>query len=320
MTDTPFPKAVRSATTTLAVFAGSSGSGKTYSALRYATGLARALGKRVLVIDSENGRALHYAEMFDFDHAPLVEPFRPSTYGKVIEAAVKSGVYGVLVVDQFSHEFNGPGGLTDWHDEILDAKVERARQKEGDSFKEWAVRDALSVGAWSEPKTEHKKFMQWLLQLPVHIVLCARAEEKIEYGKDKNGKTEIRAASSKPGSKDGWVPILEKGVIFEATYSFLFLWTNPGVPIPIKLQEQHRKYFPLDTAITEESGEGIAAWAKGAGSKTATLTLDQVLRAFDAAPDKAALEKAWPLTRTLSQEDRDEATKFYKARGKELKK
>ena len=32
-------------------------------------------GERFAVIDTENGRALHYADQFDFDHARMDEPF-----------------------------------------------------------------------------------------------------------------------------------------------------------------------------------------------------------------------------------------------------
>ncbi len=44
---------------------------------------------------------------------------------------------------------------------------------------------------------------------------------------------------------------------------------SPGFPVPIKLQAQHRPLFPLDRAITEDSGKQIAAWAAG-GSKPRT--------------------------------------------------
>ena len=39
---------------------------------------------------------------------------------------------------------------------------------------------------------------------------------------------------------------------------------KPGIPHPIKLQEQHKALFPLDKPITEESGKLIAQWAQGA--------------------------------------------------------
>ena len=55
--------------------AGGTGSGKTYSAMRMASGIAGAMSKRFAVIDTEAGRARHYADQFKFDHGDLRPPF-----------------------------------------------------------------------------------------------------------------------------------------------------------------------------------------------------------------------------------------------------
>ncbi len=47
------------------------------------------------------------------------------------------------------------------------------------------------------------------------------------------------------------------------TTSFLFMPNKPGIPEPIKLQEQHKAFFPLDKPITEDAGRLIGEWAKG---------------------------------------------------------
>src|SRR3989304_6109523 len=85
-----FRKAIREQTSVLLALAGSSGSGKTYSALRLARGLAGDRG-RVALIDTEAGRALHYAERFDFDDCDLKPPFAPSAYADAIAAAGGAG-------------------------------------------------------------------------------------------------------------------------------------------------------------------------------------------------------------------------------------
>lgn len=74
---------------------------------------------------------------------------------------------------------------------------------------------------------------------------------------------EIVAKQSLTGL-DGWIPISEKSLPYELTASFLLMASRPGVPLPIKVQSQHRALFPLDKEITEESGRLIAAWATGA--------------------------------------------------------
>lgn len=78
----------------LALF-GTSGSGKTYSALRLATGIANKIEKRIAFIDSENDTALMYADRFDFDWDPLVKK-TVDEYISKWDDAEKAG-YGVLI-------------------------------------------------------------------------------------------------------------------------------------------------------------------------------------------------------------------------------
>ena len=73
-----FRPAVREQVPLLIGLAGGTGSGKTYSAMRIAKGLSG--DRRFAVIDTEAGRAKHYAERFAFDHGDLRPPFRPTTY------------------------------------------------------------------------------------------------------------------------------------------------------------------------------------------------------------------------------------------------
>src|SRR3990167_10103442 len=85
--------------------AGGTGSGKTFSAMRLASGIAGE-GKPFAVIDTEAGRAKHYADQFKFDHGDLAPPFRPDAYVDAIMAADKAG-YSVIVVDSVSHVWAG---------------------------------------------------------------------------------------------------------------------------------------------------------------------------------------------------------------------
>src|SRR3989304_2014365 len=111
-----FRPAVREAVALLIGLIGPSGGGKTYTAMRLASGICG--DKPFAVIDTEAGRAKHYADAFKFDHGDLKPPFRPNTYAEAIKAADEAG-YPVIVVDSASHEHAGEGGLLDWHDEEL---------------------------------------------------------------------------------------------------------------------------------------------------------------------------------------------------------
>jgi hypothetical protein len=249
-----FRPAARENVSLLVGVAGASGSGKTYSAMLLARGMSG--GKPFAVIDTEAGRAKHYADQFKFDHGDLKSPFAPARYAEAIAAADAAG-YPVIVVDSASHEHAGEGGLLDMQE------AELARMGGGDNAK---------MASWIKPKGEHKRMVQKLLQVRAHIVLCFRAESKIEIVKE-GGRTVVRPKQTLV-SLDGWIPICEKSLPFELMASFLLTPDRPGIPKPIKLQEQHRAFFPLDKPITEESGARLAEWARGGTSQPQPRTAD----------------------------------------------
>ncbi len=245
----PFKPAVRENVGLWINLIGGTGSGKTFTGMRLASGICD--GKPFAVIDTENRRALHYADQFRFDHAELRAPFRPDAYTDAVLAADAAG-YPVIVVDSGSHVWAGDGGMLDWQEEELDRMA-------GDDH---AKRERVKMSSWIRPKMAHKQMVNKLLQVKAHLILCLRAEMKIEMVKE-GGKTVIRAKQSLTGL-DGWVPIADKNLPFEATCSFLLMADHPGIPHPIKLQEQHKALFPLEQPITEKSGQMLAAWASGA--------------------------------------------------------
>src|SRR3990167_11209180 len=234
-----FRPAARENVSLLIGLAGSSGSGKTYTAMRLASGIAS--GKPFAVIDTEAGRARHYADQFHFDHGDLKPPFTPGAYADAIKAA-DDAKYPVIVVDSFSHEHDGEGVMLDMQEA---------------EFARMGGRDAVKMTSWIKPKGEHRRMVSRLLQVRAHLILCFRAEEKIEMVRGQDGKMEVRKKQTLAGL-DGWVPICEKTLPYELTASFLLMPARPGVPIPIKLQEQHKPLFPLDQAITEACGARLA--------------------------------------------------------------
>lgn len=242
-----FRPAIREKVGLLIGLVGCSGSGKTYTAMRLASGIV-GKGKRFAVIDTEARRSLHYAGMFDFDMCEVKAPFRPEAYSEAIKAADEAG-YEAIVVDSFSHEWAGEGGILDWQEHELDRMA-------GD---DWKKREACKMAAWIKPKMGHKQMIQRLLQVRANLILCFRAEEKVKMEKDANNKTVIVPI--------GWQPICSKEVPYEMTVSFLLTPDKPGYPHPLKLQEQHKPLFPLDRPINEESGRKVAEWAAG-GIKT----------------------------------------------------
>jgi hypothetical protein len=153
----------------------------------------------------------------------------------------------VIVVDSASHEWYGDGGCLDWHDEIMG----------GDQKK--------NLSAWIEPKKAHKRMVTRLLQLNAHVILCFRAEPKVEVTAD--GKYVAKKSLT---GLDGWIPIAEKNLPYELTASFLLMADKPGVPLPIKLYGKHRPFVPLDKPLDESVGEALAEWAAGGATAVPT--------------------------------------------------
>lgn len=238
-----FRDAVRADISLLILLAGGTGSGKTESAMRLATGLSG--GRPFAVIDTENGRALHKADDYKFQHAALDEPFTPERYAEAVKAAGAAG-YPVIVIDSGSHEYEGVGG-------VLDSQAAE--------FERMERRESARMASWIEPKRRHKRFVQELLRSPAHVILCLRAEDKIEVVKV-DGRTVVRPKETLTGA-EGWVPICEKRLPFEATISLLLTADAPGVPKPVKLERRHEALIPLDQPLTEDTGRALAAWAAG---------------------------------------------------------
>src|SRR6185503_15959759 len=90
--------ATREKTPLLLGLVGPSASGKTYSALRLATGIQRVCGGEIFMIDTEARRGLHYADKFKFRHIAFGAAFSPLDYLEAIEHCTKKGA-GVIVVD-----------------------------------------------------------------------------------------------------------------------------------------------------------------------------------------------------------------------------
>jgi hypothetical protein len=257
-----FRPARRQSVPLLIGLAGATGSGKTYTAMRVAAGIAGA--ERFCVIDTEAGRAKHYADQFKFDHGDLAPPFTPDRYGEAI-AAADAAKYPVIVVDSVSHEHAGDGGLLDWHE----GELQRMAKDD------WKKREACNMAAWIKPKMAHKQFVQQLLQIRAHLILCFRAEAKIEMARGEGGKLEVREKQSLVGYR-GWIPITEKSLPFELTLFVMLLPDRPGVAMPIKVQAQHLEMVPKDSPITEETGQQLATWARG----DAPLSPDEARRAM----------------------------------------
>lgn len=239
---------------------GGTNSGKTYSALRLARGIAGPSGK-IAVIDTEGGRTLHLKEQFEFDVNLMDPPFRPHLFAEAAKAAEEAG-FDVLLMDSFSMEWVGIGGVLDWQTEELDAMVERAKARQ-DRRSEYAIREAGKMAAWIKPKTSHKGMVYSFLQRRIPIIFAIRGEETVKPGE--NGEKPTKLFKS----------ICSQTFPFEVTVSFRLAADRKGYidlsdPASWKMEEAHQAIFRDGDRIGEEHGAALAQWACGAAKASTT--------------------------------------------------
>lgn len=287
MSDVVFRPIKRERLPLLIGLAGGTGSGKTLSALKIARGIAN--GQPFAAIDTENGRMSHYADHFPECQVGQIDaPFRPTKYTDAIDAAdaflAATGVperHRVVVVDSASHEWYGDGGCLDWQEEIMGGKESRR---------------AMS---WIEPKKAHKRMVTRLLRVRAHVILCFRAEPKLDFITDSDGKFKaIPKRAVTGGGLNGWIPIAEKNLPFECTCSFLLMAEQPGVPLAMKLEDDHKPFVPLDRQLDESVGAALAAWAAGtpapvpASADAVDALVEQLLKLADQLDKRGDVETA----------------------------
>ena len=99
-----FQKAKREQVWLKVLLSGVSGSGKSYNALKMATGIAKHCGSNIAYIGTEGVRNMYYADEFDYDLLDLEELFEYEKYMEAIDAALVAG-YKVLIIDSMTYEW-----------------------------------------------------------------------------------------------------------------------------------------------------------------------------------------------------------------------
>ncbi|MBH3372921.1 ATP-binding protein [Pseudomonas juntendi] len=217
-----FKKAERKQAKLRLALAGPSGSGKTMSALL----MAKGLGGRIAVIDTEHGSASLYADIADFDVLELHAPYSPERYAEAITAAEQAG-YSVLIIDSYSHEWTGSGGC-------LESNEKLAHQKfKGNT---WA--------AWNETTPRHRKLTDKILTSPLHIICTMRSKTETVQGE---GKKVIKLGM-KSEQRDG--TDYEFTVVLDITH-------DGHAAIASK---DRTKLFDQPEVISEETGRRLLAW------------------------------------------------------------
>lgn len=271
-TDSP---AVREELPTMVGLIGPSSSGKTFSALRLATGFQRVQGGDIFVIDTEAKRSLRYADKFKFRHIPFAAPFGPLRYLAAFEYAIGKGAKHIIV-DSMSHEHESTGGVLEMH------AAEVKRLSRGDASKA----EGVKMLAWAKPKLERRLMINAFMQMRCNFIFCYRAKEKLEI---KRGQNPISL---------GYMPLGAEEMIFEMSLNCLLYpmangrptWDSnePGEKQIIKLPQEYRDIFSSNPQLSEDVGEKLARWAS-AGVTQKVPTADELIARLSACIDAATL-------------------------------
>ena len=210
-----------------------SGGGKTYGALRLATGMAeeikRETGKdaRILMANTEAKRGYYYANEFDYDIVDIDPPHNPEKYVDLIDFAVKEG-YDILIIDSSSHEWEGKGGCLELH------------QQAGGQYQ-----------SWKSVTPRHNKFIQAIADSPIHIIATMRGKDQYEINKDDRGKTSIQKLGVGAKQRDG----------FEYEFTCTFLIDQKTNTAEVQKDNTHIFDQEGPTILSENHGIKVIQWA-----------------------------------------------------------
>ncbi|WP_288421617.1 ATP-binding protein [uncultured Acinetobacter sp.] len=235
-----FKKAERKNAKLRLAIAGPTGSGKTYTALV----LAKGIGGRIAVADTENSSAELYEDLVEFEHANIQPPYTPEKFIEVIKVAENAN-FDTLILDSITHEWSGVGGCL----EIVD-------QLASTSFK------GNSWGAWSQVTPRHRKFIDAMLRSSINIIVTMRSKMETVQTND-NGKKKVEKVGMKAEQRDG----------IEYEFTTVLDLTHDNIAVATK---DRSRLFLEPRQLSEHDGVLLKQWLLS-GSANACITGNQFI-------------------------------------------
>ena len=283
---------------------GPAGSGKTFTALEIAEGIAKREGKRVALVDTEHGSDFYavpvkdrqvHKDAFDFD----------ALYTRSITEAIKAlrdldpKEYSVVIIDSITHLWEA----------AMDAYSGR-RNAAGQ----------IPFHAWGKIKKPYKDLLTFLLNSPMHLIICGRQknifEEDADTGEVKMVGVGMRAEGETPyephvlirmgreRSKKGLAPVtafVEKdrsGTISGKTFRFGlegqedgFTFEQIGVPLLSVLTGESQAQIDTSDEASTRDAEALAQAALEKEAQSAE-TRDHYIGRFMSAGSVEELDAA----------------------------
>jgi AAA domain len=275
---------------------GPAGSGKTFTSLLIAEGLARHGGKRVAYVDTEQGTAFYgqavparaaHPEAFDFDVLHSRSIFEVLTALRDLDPAH----HGVVVIDSITH-------LWDSCKDVYAGKLTR--------------HGSIPLHAWAAIKKPYKDLLHLLLSSPAHLMICGR--QQVDYGADEatgelknlgfrmraEGETAyepdvlVRLEAHKTGPKQPAVPLahVEKdrtGILAGKTIEWPD-YDRIAQPL-LGLLGPTQTVSPTDEEVGLQDAEGLAREGRERAQRSEELATEYLER-FGSAETGGDLERA----------------------------
>lgn len=255
-----FEKAIKHEAKLRLAIAGPAGSGKTYTGLRIAKGLAN--GGKIAVVDTEHGSASKYADLFDFDVMEMLPPFHPDRFVEAIQGAQMAG-YSVVVLDSLSHAWNGTGGLL----ELVDKFAAQSNSKN-------------TFMAWKQGTPIYNKLVDRIIQSNIHVIATMRTKQDYVLELDDRGK-------QKP-VKVGLAPVQREGFEYEFDVVMNMDTDNQGVITKTRCPA-------LSGGVFKKPGQDVSdilvEWLSGAPAKEKTIS-ENIILTYDQAKAMTVHTKA----------------------------
>jgi len=274
-----FKKAERKRSKLRLALTGTSGSGKTYSALLLAKGICP--DGKIAFIDTEYGSGALYTDIIEFDSIDLEAPFSPERYMEGITAAAEVG-YDCLIIDSMSHQWSGKGGMLD----IVNDITKGSRSKN-------------SYFAWGEATPRHNAFIEAILQAPMHIIATMRSKSDYVIEEDAKGKM-------KP-TKVGVAPVQREGLEFEFTTVLDLNAENMA-----SISKDRTRIWGTEPyfRVTEDHGKRLMDWLNGGVAFDVKAAIKDMQSCEDGDCLRDSFAKHWKEVKlTGTAEDKDKLEK-----------
>jgi len=234
-----------------------SGGGKTYSALRLATGMLEELKKigqekngKILMGNTEHARGRYYANEFAYDIVDLEAPYFPEMFVEFIEYAVAEN-YPILILDSTSPEWEGKQGCLD------------LQQQAGGTYQ-----------AWAKVTPRHDKFIGAIADSPIHTIATMRGKDQYEMEKSDN-KTTVKKLGVGAKQREN----------FEYEFTSTFLIDQKNSMAVAQKDNTHLFEHEGEILLTEKHGVQLIQWANSGEGFTPSLRNAKIEEPVDALKD-----------------------------------